>query len=108
MPLADEHKEEKVQKALQLLRENPGMKITKAVQQTRTIYDRIRRRLNSTLRSVSRGGHNKKLNVPSTAALKEFLLIYYTLGQLTNIENVVVSTNSILQLNGEEGTMNRK
>ena len=78
------------------------------MQQTRAIYDRVRRRLNGTSRLASRGDYNKKLNVPFTAALKEFLLMCHALGRPANIENVVAGANSILRLNGEEGTANRK
>ena len=44
MPPADEHKEQKVQKALALLRENPGMKIAEAAHRTRASYGYVQRR----------------------------------------------------------------
>jgi hypothetical protein len=81
MPLADQHEEEKVQRALKLLYENPGMKIATAVRQTRAIYDRVRRRLKGIPRSSARGGHNKKLNVPLTAALKDYLIMCHSIGR---------------------------
>ena len=64
MPPADQHEEEKVQRALKLLHENRGMKIATVVRQTRAIYNRVRRRLKGIPRSSIRGGR-KKLNVPS-------------------------------------------
>jgi hypothetical protein len=108
MPPADQHEEEKVQRALKLLRKNPTMKIAVAVRQTRAIYDHIHRRLKGIPRSSTRGGHNKKLNVPSTAALKEFLLMCYTLGKGASIDATVAAANSILRCNGEAGTASQK
>ena len=108
MPPADQHEEEKVQRALKLLRENLTMKIAVVVRQTRAIYDRVRRCLKGIPRSSTRGGHNKKLNVPSTAALKEFLLMCHTLGKGASIDATVAAANSILRCNGEAGTASRK
>ena len=48
MPPADEHEEEKVQKALKLLEENPRMSLAEAARKTRAAYHGVRRRLNST------------------------------------------------------------
>jgi DDE superfamily endonuclease len=78
------------------------------VRQTRAIYDRVRRRLRGVPRSSTRGGHNKKLNVPSTAALIEFLLMCHALGKGASIDAIVAAANSILRCNGEAGTANRK
>src|SRR6266487_3003885 len=108
MPPADQHEEEKVQRALKLLHENPRMKIATAVRQTRAIYDRVRRRLKGIPRSSARGGHNKKLNMPSTAVLKEYLLMCHSLGRPCSIDATTAAANSILRYNGEEGTANRQ
>jgi hypothetical protein len=107
MSLADQHKEEKVQRALKLLYENPGIKIATAVRQTRAIYDRVRRRLKRIPRSSAREGYNKKLNVPSTAALKDYLIICHSIGRSCSIDATVAAVNSILQCNSEEGTAHR-
>ena len=45
MPPADQYEEDKVQRALELLRKNPGMKIATTARQARASYDRIRRRM---------------------------------------------------------------
>ena len=108
MPPADEHEEQKVQKALALLRENPRMKMAEAARRTRASYDRVRRRKQGRRRSLSRGGHNKKLNIPSSSALKEYLLMCYGIGRRASINHVVASTNSILQCNRETGTAHRR
>ena len=109
MPPADEREEQKVQKALALLREkNPGMKIAEAARRTRTSYDRVRRRKQGHQRSSSRGGYNKKLNISSSSALKECLLIYYRIGHRASIDHVITFTNSILQYNKETGTVYRR
>jgi hypothetical protein len=104
MPPADQHKEEKVQRALKLLYENPGMKIATAVRQTRAIYDRVRRRLKGISRSSAREGHNKKLNVPSTAALKDYLIMCHLIGRSCSIDATVAAVNSILRCNSEKET----
>jgi hypothetical protein len=108
MPPTDEFEENKVQNALALLRENPGMKATVAARQTRASYHRVIRRLNGTPRSSSPGGHNKKLDLPSTKALKEYLLMCHSLGKGAGIDNVISSTNSILRCNSSIATVSRK
>jgi hypothetical protein len=108
MPPADQHEEEKVQRALKLLHENPSMKIAMAVWQTGAIYDCVRRRLKGIPRSSTRGGHNKKLNIPSTAVLKEFLLMCHTLGKGASIDATIAAANSILCCNGEARIASRK
>ena len=96
MPPADEHEEQKVQKALALLRENPGMKIAEAARRTHASYDYIQRRKQGCQHSSSRGGHNKKLNIPSSSILKEYLLICYRIGHRASIDHIITSINSIL------------
>ena len=96
MPPADKHEEEKVQKALKLLEENPRISLSKAAYKTRAAYYYIRRRLNNTLRSSSRGGYNKKLNIPSSSTLKDYLLIYYTFRKGASIEYIIIIINSVL------------
>ena len=49
MPPTDEHEEEKVQKTLKLLEENPGISLVEAARKTRAAYHRVHRRLYSTL-----------------------------------------------------------
>jgi hypothetical protein len=80
------------------------MKIATAVWQTRVIYDRVRRRLKGISRSLARGGYNKKLNVPLTAALKDYLIMCYSIGRSCFIDATVAAANSILRCNGEKET----
>jgi hypothetical protein len=108
MPPTNEFKENKVQNALALLQENPGMKATVAARQTHALYHRVIRRLNRTPRSLSQEGHNKKLDLPSTKALKEYLLMCYSLGKKAGINNVISFTNSILRYNSSITTVSRK
>jgi hypothetical protein len=63
MPPSDQHEEEKVLAALDLIRKNPGIKAAEAARTTRVSYYRVIRRLNGVPRSSSRGGHNKKLDM---------------------------------------------
>jgi hypothetical protein len=72
------------------------MKIATAVRQTRAIYNRVRCRLKGILRSLAREGYNKKLNVPLTAALKDYLIMCYLISRSCFIDATVVAANSIL------------
>ena len=93
---ADQREEEKVQKALKLIKDNPGIKAMKATRITRASVTHVQRRIKGIPRSSSRGGHNKKLDMLSSEALKEYLLMYYALGKGADIDNVVAAANSIL------------
>jgi hypothetical protein len=64
MPLKQDHKEIKVQKALELLKNNPGITRKEAYHISRATYGRVTRRLQGIRASHMRGGHNKKLIVP--------------------------------------------
>ncbi len=99
MPNDIDHEEEKVQRAIQILSENPGMKIAKAARITRAPYDRLRGRLAGKLPSTSRGGHNKKLSTVEDDALKDYLylLVAHQLGRPPNLTNIKASANSILR-----------
>jgi hypothetical protein len=105
MPLANQHKEEKVQRALKLLYKNPGIKIATAVRQTRAIYNRVCRQLKGIPRFSAKKGYNKKLNVPLTAALKDYLIMCYLIGRSCSINATVAAANSILQCNSEKETV---
>jgi hypothetical protein len=105
MPPADQHKEKKVQRALKLLYKNLGIKIATAVRQTRTIYDRVCRRLKGILRSLAKRGHNKKLNMPLTVALKDYLIMCYLIGRSCFINVTVAVVNLILWCNNEKETV---
>ena len=80
------------------------MKATDAARQTRASYHRVIRHLNEVPRSSSRGGHNRKLDMPSTEALKEYLLICHALGKGADIDNLIAATNSIIRCQGSEAT----
>jgi hypothetical protein len=47
-----------------------------------------------------RRGHNKKLAVPQSKALKDYIEMCYTIRRSTNIKVVVASVNLILRCNG--------
>ena len=100
-------KKKNYQDALALLRDNPRMKATVAARLCRASYHRVIRRLHGTLRSLSRRGHNKNLDLPFTAALKEYLLVCYSLGKGAGIDNCVAAANSILRCNSSKGTATR-
>ena len=85
MPPRDQHEEEKVLAA------------TEAARITRASYPRVLRRLRGVPRLSSRGGHNKKLDMPSNEALKEYLLMCHALGKGAGIDNAVKAVNSILR-----------
>ena len=96
MSFADNHEEEKVQIAIDLLRKNPSWKIAKAARTARASYERVHRRIQGIPRSSSRGGHNKKLNTPSSSALKDYLLMLHGMGRSCSIDTTIAAANSIL------------
>ena len=108
MSPSDQHEEEKVLAALDLIHKIPGMKAAEAVRRTRVSYPRVLRRLKGVLRSSTRGGYNKKLDVPSSEALKEYLLMCHALGKGASIDNAVSATNSILRYQGSKTTASRR
>jgi hypothetical protein len=93
MPPSDQHKESKVQDAIALIKQNPGLSVIEAA---RASYWRLTRHLNGVPRSSSRGGHNKKLDEPESKALREYLLICHGMGRGANIDNTIAAANSIL------------
>jgi hypothetical protein len=108
MSPADQHEEEKVQNALDLICQNPGMTASEAARQTRAAYHRLTRRLNGIPRSSSRGGHNKKLNEPEDRALRDYLLMCHSMGRGASIENTVAAANSILRHQNSDATASRR
>jgi hypothetical protein len=100
MPLKQDHEEIKVQKALELLKNNPGITRKEAYHISRAAYSRVTRRLQGIRASHMCRGHNKKLVVPQSEALKDYIEMYYTIRRSTNIKVVVASTNSILRCDG--------
>jgi hypothetical protein len=104
MSFADEHKERKVQQALDLLRINPDLSIAATCYATHVAYYRVTCQRNEIPRLLSRGGQNKKLDVPSTAALKEYLLMCYSLGRPAGIDSTIEAANSILWCNSSTET----
>jgi hypothetical protein len=104
MPPNDQHEEDKVQKALALIHENPNIKVKEAACQTRAEYHRVLRWLKGIPRSSSRGGHNKKLNEPESRALKEYLLMCHGMGRGAGLDNVIAAANSILRHQGSDAT----
>ena len=94
---SDQHEEDKVQRALDLIRQNPEMKIADAARQTRTVCYRVTRRLKGIPRSSSWRGYNKKLDEPESKVLKDYLLICYRISGGAGIENVIAAVNSILR-----------
>jgi hypothetical protein len=96
MPLADQHKEKKVQKALKLLYKNPSIKIVTAVWQTYAIYNRVCRRLKGISRFSAKKGYNKKLNMSLTLVLKDYFIMCYLISRSCFINVTVIAANSIL------------
>jgi len=86
MSSANQHEEEKVQKALKLINDNPGMKAAKAAQIMRASVIRIQHRMKGIPHSSSQGDHNKKLDMPSSEVLKEYLLMCHTMLSLLQIQ----------------------
>ena len=64
MSFAALFEERKVQECLQLLQKQLKLTIADATHQTRALYERVRRRLRGILALNTRGGYNKKLDVP--------------------------------------------
>jgi hypothetical protein len=91
---------EKVESALSLLKSNPGMTRREACHHTHAAYKRVTRRIHGISPSNTCGGHNKKLQVPQTEALKDYITMCYDMGLSANIEAIVASTNSILRCDG--------
>ena len=108
MPPSNKHEETKVQNTLALIRENPGIKAVDTARQTRASYYRVVRRLHGVPRSSSRGGRNKKLDEPESKALKEYLLMYHSIGCSASIDNVIAAANSILRYQGSDATTSRR
>jgi hypothetical protein len=79
MPPSDQHEEEKVLAALDLIRKNPGIKAAEAARITRVLYYWVIRRLNKVSRLSSQGGHNKKLDMPFIKAFKRVFFLCVTL-----------------------------
>ena len=108
MPPSDQHEEEKVLAALDLIRQNKRIKAAEAARITRASYPRVLRRLKGVPRSSSRRGHNKKLDIPFSKALKEYLLMCHDLDKKVSIENAIEATNSILRCQGSDATASRQ
>jgi hypothetical protein len=108
MSPADQHEEEKVQKVLKLINDNPGMKAAKVIQITHASVTCVRCQMKGIPSSSSQKGHNKKLDMPSSEALKEYLLICHALGLGAGINNIVTAANSILQCQGIDSTALRR
>jgi hypothetical protein len=84
------------------------MKAAKAARITRASVTRVLRRIQGIPRSSSRGGHNKKLDMPSSEALKEYLLMCHALGLGAGIDNVVTAANSILRCQRIDSTASHR
>jgi hypothetical protein len=61
MPPKRDHEEKKVRKALDLLKNNPGMSRREACYEARVVYSRVTRRLKGISFSFIYSGYNKKL-----------------------------------------------
>jgi hypothetical protein len=96
MPPKRDHEEEKVHKALDLLKNNPGISRREAYHEVHIAYSRVTRRLKGIPSSSIRGRHNKKLQGPQSKALKDHIFICYIIGRSISIDIVVVSINLIL------------
>ena len=72
------------------MKDNPRIKAAKAARITRASVTRVRRWIKGIPCSSSQGGHNKKLDMLSLEALKEYLLMCYALGKGASIDNVLL------------------
>jgi predicted DNA binding protein len=108
MPLKQDHEEIKVQKALELLKNNPRITQKEACYISRAIYSRVTRRLQGIRALHIRRGYNKKLTVPQSKALKDYIEMCYAIGRSTNIEVVIASANSILRYNSSMAIVSRR
>jgi hypothetical protein len=68
------------------------------VRQTRVIYNYVRYRLKGILRSLAREGYNKKLNVPLTAVLNNYLIMCYLINRSCFINATVAAANLIYSI----------
>jgi len=91
--------EQKVLATIELLRQQPELKIAEACRQTRAAYHRVTRRLKGIPASNSRGGHNRKFSVPQNDAIKEHLLFCYYTGRSAGVGELIESANTLLRLN---------
>jgi hypothetical protein len=87
------------------MKSNPKIKAAKAASKTRASYHCVLRRLKSIPPSSSHGGHNKKLAEPKNHALREHLLMCYSMGKSAAVDNVIASANSILRCSGLDATV---
>jgi hypothetical protein len=90
------------------MKSNPKIKAAKAVSKTRASCHRVLRRLKGIPPSSSRGGHNKKLAEPENYALREHLLMCYSMGKSAAVDNVIASANSILRCLGLDATVSQR
>jgi hypothetical protein len=107
MPPKRDHEEEKVHKALDLLKNNPGISRREACHEAHAAYSRVTRRLKGLPSSSIRSGHNKKLQGPQSEALKDHIFMCYTIKRSASIDIIVASANSILQCDGSNKTVSR-
>jgi hypothetical protein len=87
--------EKKVQDCLKLLQKHPEVTIADNARQSRASYQRVRCRLRGVPASNTRGGHNKKLNIPQEHALKDHLLFCHHIGRNAGMGDVIADPHPI-------------
>ena len=104
----DSEIEELISRAIDLLDQNPTMKVSKAAIQVGAPYRRLLNRRKGIPKSSSRGGQNKKLSEPADESLKEYLSMLFYMGRPANKKILVRAANSILRAQGVNSTCSRR
>ena len=96
MPPKIDYAEAAVQKAMAAMDANPRLKGTTAAQQFGAPYNRLIAHQRGRLVSNTRGGHNKKLNVPQDQALRDYLIMLAGAGTEANLAEVKNAASRLL------------
>ncbi|OCK99339.1 uncharacterized protein K441DRAFT_673656 [Cenococcum geophilum 1.58] len=96
MPPKIDYAEAAVQKAMAAMDANPRLKGTTAAQQFGAPYDRLMARRRGRPASNTRGGHNKKLDVPQDQALRDYLMMLAGAGTEANLAEVKNAASRLL------------
>ena len=85
-----------MQKAMAAMDANPRLKGTTAAQQFGASYDRLMAYQRGRPASNTRGGHNKKLDVPQDQALRDYLMMLAGAGTEANLAEVKNAASRLL------------
>ena len=96
MPPKIDYAEAAVQKAMAAMDANPRLKGTTAAQQFGAPYDRLMAHQQGHPASNTRGGHNKKLNMPQDQALRDYLMMLARANTEANLAKVKNAASKLL------------